>query len=63
MSRLSSLVECVTKAMAAGRRRTVVLKTRHAFDLAYNPQHFAATEAMRQAKTTGLKAIVPTEKS
>lgn len=53
----------MTKAMAAGRRRTVVLKTRNAFEMAYNPEHFAATEAMRLAKTSGLKTIVATEKS
>jgi len=63
MSRLSSLVESFTKALAAGRRRTVVLKTRHAFNLAYNPELFAATEAMRLRKASGLRAVVSLKKS
>ena len=37
-------------------------KTRHAFNLAYNPQLFAATEAMRLRKSSTPRSIVTLEK-
>lgn len=62
MSVLSSLVQAVTKSMADGRRRMVVLSTRHAFDMVYNPKNFAQTEAIRLAKQPDLRVNLQLEK-
>ena len=55
-------MEALTKAMAAGRRRTVVLNTRNAFNLVYNPENFATTEALRRSKSSTLGSLITLEK-
>lgn len=40
----------------------VVLSTRHAFDMVYNPKNFAQTEAIRLAKQPDLRVNLQLEK-